>query len=84
MPFRPSPEPLALGHEQSTAWLRNMRSIANSTLFNGDGSPSLKSEKLSDSKEIQKWVGKYLDVGEFVMDQSVAALGATSWFERRR
>ena len=61
-----------------------MKNIANSTLFHGDGSPSLRSEKLSESKELQKWVGKYLDVGEFVMDQSVAAMGATSWFERRR
>ena len=58
--------------------------IANSTLFNGDASPSLRSEKVSESKEVQKWVGKYLDVGEFMMDQSVAAMGATSWFERRR
>ncbi len=61
-----------------------MKYKANSALLHGDASPSLRSEKLSESKEVQKWVSKYLDVGEFVMDQSVAALGATSWFERRR
>ena len=78
------PSPLTFTYTLGTPRLQSMRTTANSTLFNGDGSPSLRSDKLTESKEIQKWVGKYLDVGEFVMDQSVAAMGATSWFERRR
>ncbi|CRG90032.1 hypothetical protein PISL3812_07073 [Talaromyces islandicus] len=47
-------------------------------------SPSLNSDKITDSKDIKKWVESYLGVGEWVMDQSVAVLGSTSYFERRR
>jgi len=47
-------------------------------------SPSVNSEKISDSKELKKWVDNYLGVGEWVMDQSVAILSASSWFERKR
>ena len=48
-------------------------------------SPSFKTEKVAgESKELQKWVDKYLGVGEWVMDQSVAIAGSSSWFERRR
>lgn len=49
-----------------------------------DLSPSVNSEKISDSKEVKKWVDNYLGMGEWVMDQSVAILGASGWFERRR
>ncbi len=31
-----------------------------------------------------KWVDKYLSVGEWVMDQSVAIAGSSGWFERTR
>lgn len=44
----------------------------------------MNSEKISDSKELKKWVDNYLGVGEWVMDQSVAILSASSWFERKR
>lgn len=47
-------------------------------------SPSLNSNKISDNKEVKKWVENYLGVGEWVMDQSVAVLGSSSWFERKR
>lgn len=47
-------------------------------------SPSLNSDKITDSKDVKKWVDSYLGVGEWVMDQSVAVLGSTSYFERRR
>lgn len=47
-------------------------------------SPSMSSDKISDNKEVKKWVDNYLGVGEWVMDQSVAILGSTSWFERKR
>ncbi|KAJ5684462.1 uncharacterized protein N7477_000807 [Penicillium maclennaniae] len=47
-------------------------------------SPSLKSEQISENKEVKRWVDNYLGVGEWVMDQSVAVMGSSSWFERRR
>lgn len=47
-------------------------------------SPSLKPEQISDNKDVKNWIDKYLGVGEWVMDQSVAVMGSSSWFERRR
>ncbi|KAH9822921.1 DUF1748-domain-containing protein [Teratosphaeria destructans] len=46
--------------------------------------PSLKSESLSESPSVKKWVENYLWVGETVLDQSVAVMGSSGWFERRR
>ncbi|KAL2798928.1 hypothetical protein BJX66DRAFT_333602 [Aspergillus keveii] len=36
------------------------------------------------TKDIKNWINKYLGVGEWVMDQSVAVLSSTSYFERKR
>ncbi|KAB5578155.1 hypothetical protein GE09DRAFT_1088704 [Coniochaeta sp. 2T2.1] len=36
------------------------------------------------NKEVSGWVDKYLGVGEWVMDQSVAIAGSSGWFERTR
>ncbi|CEJ88578.1 Putative DUF1748-domain-containing protein [[Torrubiella] hemipterigena] len=36
-----------------------------------------------DNKEVKKWVDKYLHVGEWVMDYSVAIAGSSSFFERK-
>ncbi|KAK2798518.1 hypothetical protein FQN51_007675 [Onygenales sp. PD_10] len=47
-------------------------------------SPSLNSQKISDSPQVNKWVENYLGIGEWVMDQSVAVLGSSGYFERRR
>ncbi|KAK2767615.1 hypothetical protein FQN54_003773 [Arachnomyces sp. PD_36] len=47
-------------------------------------SPSLSSEKISDNKEVKRWVENYLGVGEWVMDQSVAVMGSSGFFERKR
>ena len=47
-------------------------------------SPSLTTNKVSENKEVNKWIDNYLGVGEWVMDQSVAILAASSWFERKR
>ena len=47
-------------------------------------SPSLNSDQISDSKEVKRWIDNYLGVGEWVMDSSVAVMGSSSWFERRR
>jgi len=46
--------------------------------------PSLRSESLSDSPSVKKWVENYLWVGETIMDQSVALMSASSYFERKR
>ncbi|KAJ5103243.1 hypothetical protein N7532_003772 [Penicillium argentinense] len=46
--------------------------------------PSVDSDKISDNKEVKRWIDNYLGVGEWVMDQSVAVMGSSSWFERRR
>lgn len=48
-------------------------------------SPSFKTEKVSgDNQEVTKWVDKYLGVGEWVMDQSIAVAASSGWFERKR
>ncbi|RMZ82928.1 hypothetical protein DV737_g1851, partial [Chaetothyriales sp. CBS 132003] len=36
------------------------------------------------SVEVQTWVDRYLGVGEWVMDQSIAIMGSSPYFERRR
>ncbi|KAH8754230.1 duf1748 domain-containing protein [Hyaloscypha sp. PMI_1271] len=46
--------------------------------------PSFKKEALTENKDINHWIDKYLGVGEWVMDQSVAIAGSSSWFERKR
>ncbi|KAI0158317.1 hypothetical protein GGR57DRAFT_500428 [Xylariaceae sp. FL1272] len=46
---------------------------------------TFKSEKLTgENGEMNKWVNKYLGVGEWVMDQSVAFAGTSGYFERHR
>jgi hypothetical protein len=53
--------------------------------FGDPSRPSVKTEKISgDNKDMSKWVDKYLGVGEWVMDQSVAIAGSSGWFERTR
>jgi len=46
--------------------------------------PSFKKESVSQNKDINGWIEKYLNVGEWVLDQSVAVAGASSFFERKR
>jgi Fungal protein of unknown function (DUF1748) len=51
----------------------------------GTARPSFKTDKVAgENKEVTKWVDKYLSVGEWVMDQSVAIAGSSGWFERTR
>ncbi|CAI7587024.1 unnamed protein product [Penicillium glandicola] len=45
---------------------------------------TLNSDKITENKDVKKWVDSYLGVGEWVMDQSVAVMGSSAWFERRR
>ncbi|KAI9732714.1 MAG: hypothetical protein M1818_007448 [Claussenomyces sp. TS43310] len=58
--------------------------LVNPTLAANEYRPSLKSETITENKEVSKWVNKYLDVGEWVMDQSVAIAGASGYFKRER
>ncbi|MCJ1356269.1 MAG: hypothetical protein MMC33_006263 [Icmadophila ericetorum] len=46
--------------------------------------PSMSPEKITESKEVKKWFDNYLGVGEWVMDQSISVMAASSWFERKR
>ncbi|KAF2140853.1 uncharacterized protein K452DRAFT_229445 [Aplosporella prunicola CBS 121167] len=46
--------------------------------------PSLKSETISESDNVKKWVDNYLWVGEVVMDQGVALMSSSGYFERKR
>ncbi|KAK1830102.1 hypothetical protein QBC39DRAFT_117274 [Podospora conica] len=43
-----------------------------------------KESVVGENKEMGKWVEKYLGVGEWVMDQSVAIASSSGWFERSR
>ncbi|APA06807.1 hypothetical protein sscle_02g015770 [Sclerotinia sclerotiorum 1980 UF-70] len=45
--------------------------------------PSLKKD-VTENKELNGWIEKYLGVGEWVMDQSVAIAGSSGFFERKR
>ncbi|KAK3995240.1 hypothetical protein QBC44DRAFT_320721 [Cladorrhinum sp. PSN332] len=46
---------------------------------------TFKTERLGDEKEgVTSYVKKYLSVGEWVLDQSVAIAGSSGWFERTR
>ncbi|KAK2769850.1 DUF1748 domain containing protein [Colletotrichum kahawae] len=47
--------------------------------------PSFKTDRAAgENKDMSKWIDKYLGVGEWVMDQSVAIAGSSGWFERTR
>jgi hypothetical protein len=58
-------------------------SVANSSHPLGRR-PSFKKDALTENKDINVWIDKYLGVGEWVMDQSVALAGSSPWFERKR
>ncbi|EZF24355.1 hypothetical protein H112_03211 [Trichophyton rubrum D6] len=45
---------------------------------------TLNSDKITESKEVKRWLDGYLGVGEWVMDQSIAVLGSSGYFERKR
>ncbi|KAF2229583.1 DUF1748-domain-containing protein [Viridothelium virens] len=46
--------------------------------------PSLRQESLSENTEVRKWLDRYLWLGEAVMDQGVAVMSSSSYFERKR
>ncbi|KAF3909469.1 hypothetical protein AA313_de0203121 [Arthrobotrys entomopaga] len=43
---------------------------------------SFKTEKI-ESKDFRGMVNRYLDFGEWVMDQSIAVMGTSQYFERK-
>lgn len=46
----------------------------------------MKQEKIvgDNNTEVQKWVTRYLAVGETAMDWAVVTAGQSGWFERNR
>lgn len=46
--------------------------------------PSLKKDALTENKDVNYWMDRYLGVGEFVLDNAVAIAGSSGWFERKR
>ncbi|KAL7275563.1 hypothetical protein RUND412_001489 [Rhizina undulata] len=44
---------------------------------------SFQTEKI-ESKDVRSAIDKYLNVGEWVMDQSIALMGSSAYFERKR
>ncbi|KKY26690.1 hypothetical protein UCDDS831_g01350 [Diplodia seriata] len=45
---------------------------------------TVKSETISESENVKKWLDNYLWVGEVVMDQGVALMSSSGYFERKR
>lgn len=65
--------------------IRPCPSVAFSSERLTRGDYSFKTDKVAgENKEVGKWVDKYLGVGEWVMDQSVAIAGSSGWFDRTR
>ena len=44
----------------------------------------MKTENFNETPGLKKWIDNYLWVGEVMMDQSVAVLSTSSYFERKR
>jgi hypothetical protein len=47
-------------------------------------SPSIREDKITDNETARTWITRYLSIGEMVMDQSVAVMSSSGWFERTR
>jgi hypothetical protein len=85
------PAPFALQsrikHIRRTVYLDACREIrdtlANNSPF-GSLRPSLKKDALTKNEDVNYWFGRYLGVGEMVLDYSVTAARSSGWFEERR
>jgi hypothetical protein len=51
---------------------------------NHNPSPSVNEDKITDNETAKSWITSYLNIGEIVMDQSVAVMSSIAWFERKR
>ncbi|EON62641.1 hypothetical protein W97_01865 [Coniosporium apollinis CBS 100218] len=45
---------------------------------------TLRSDSLAESPKLRSWIETYLGVGEVIMDQSVAIMSSSGYFERKR
>ncbi|TKA34666.1 hypothetical protein B0A54_13810 [Friedmanniomyces endolithicus] len=45
---------------------------------------TIKPESMTESPNVKSWIENYLWVGETIMDQSVALMGSSGYFERKR
>lgn len=52
--------------------------------LNGILSPSLNTNKITDSETVKTFVEGYLSIGEWAMDQSVGYLKSSKYFEKKR
>ena len=57
---------------------------ANSPLLHGILSPSLNTNKITDSDTVKTFVEGYLSIGEWAMDQSVGYLRSSKYFEKKK
>ncbi|KAI6708913.1 hypothetical protein B2J93_2079 [Marssonina coronariae] len=80
---RASLEQVALEQALYPYRLPSEANLTNQTHI-GDLRPSFKKDSITENKDINVWIDKYLGVGEWVMDQSVAIAGSSGWFERKR
>ncbi|KAL1297900.1 hypothetical protein AAFC00_006416 [Neodothiora populina] len=46
--------------------------------------PSINENKITENETAKSWIARYLAVGEIVMDQSVAIMSSSGFFERKR
>lgn len=46
--------------------------------------PSFTSERITENKDLKKWIDTYLDVGEWVMDKSVGLAATSGYFKHTR
>ncbi|PQE18005.1 DUF1748 domain containing protein [Rutstroemia sp. NJR-2017a BVV2] len=76
-----------LGRNEKIHWLNRCGAKTTSKTTkanNSQSSGALDLDSLTENKDINAWIEKYLGVGEWVMDQSVAIAGSSGWFERKR
>ena len=87
LPLPPSPSTTSLLSAQhsphSPPFPPPQSNQANKTPI-GDGSPSFNTDKITDNKDVKKWIDSYLDVGEWVMDKSVSIAAASGYFKHVR
>ncbi|KAF3922573.1 hypothetical protein ABW21_db0209608 [Orbilia brochopaga] len=60
----------------------NSLDASEPNITNGRRFRSFKTEKI-ESKDFRGMVNRYLDFGEWVMDQSIAVMGTSAYFERK-
>jgi len=46
--------------------------------------PSFRTESITENKDVKKWFDSYLNVGEWVMDNTIAIAGSSGYFKRER